>query len=113
MIIKITVKVKNNESKIPVRLKSNFFIYSNVLFIEPTTGEIQQLAIKNEEHSQISDEQNLAKILATVEEDEKMLDKELIELKKRENMISQLKSNITKETYRRCEKRASQLKGIY
>ena len=49
--------------------------------------------------------------MATVEEDEKMLDEQLIKLKKREKMISQLQSNISKESYRKWEKQAEQLKG--
>ena len=64
-----------------------------------------------EAESEASQNQNFARILATVEEDEKMLDEQLFKLKKREKMISQLQSNITKESYRKCEKQAEQLKG--
>lgn len=61
--------------------------------------------------TEMSEDNNFAKILATVEEDEKMLDEELLKLRKRENMIGQLKSNVSKESYRKCEKQAFQLKG--
>lgn len=49
-------------------------------------------------------------MLATVEEDEKMLDLQLEKLNQREKMIGQLQSNVTKNSYRKCEKQAEQFK---
>ena len=71
---------------------------------------------KNEEPTaedtpEASNDKLAAKALATVEEDEKMLDEQLSTLNKREKMICQLQSSVSKNSYRKWEKQAEQFKG--
>jgi hypothetical protein len=69
----------------------------NVLAIEADTGKHTE----EEAKSETSEGHKFAKALATVEEDEKALVTQLNILNKREKMISQLHSNVTKNSYRK------------
>jgi DNA-directed RNA polymerase specialized sigma subunit len=75
--------------------QSNTF---NVLAIEADTGKHTE---EEETKSETSEGHKFAKALATVEEDEKALVTQLNILNKREKMITQLHSNVTKNSYRK------------
>jgi hypothetical protein len=67
-----------------------------------------QKKVEEDENTSFSSKENLPNILATVEEDEKNLNHQLSVLQKREKLIAQLHSNVSKNSYRKCVKQAEQ-----
>lgn len=71
---------------------------NNMLAIE---AEKEKQKEEEDNKSETSNDRKFAKALATVEEDEKALDTQLNILNKREKMITQLHSNVSKNSYRK------------
>lgn len=94
----------------PNSSQDNFMLAIEPAKPTPPPMEVGIHMIEEEQESQISEDQKFAKVLATVEEDEKNLDDKLKVLNKREKMISQLQSSVSKNSYRKWEKQAAQFK---